>query len=94
MPAAEYQTGWTDFDPRSAARVYSRFCSGSEGKTWLASAGLEPGDADPAEIREFHDWTNGCVALFNPDIRELYEFVPDGTPVTIVANGPITTPRY
>jgi len=55
--------------------------------------GLEPGDANPAEIREFHDWTNGCVALFNPDIRELYEFVPDGTPVTIVANGPITTPQ-
>ena len=55
--------------------------------------GLEAGDANPAGIREFHDWTNGCIALFNPDIRELYEFVPDGTPVTIVANGPVTAPR-
>ena len=54
---------------------------------------LEPGDANPAEIHEFHDWTNGCIALFNPDIRELYEFVPDRTPVTIVANGPVTAPR-
>jgi len=55
--------------------------------------GLEPGDANPAEIREFHDWTNGCIALFNPDIRELYDFIPDRTPVTIVANGPVTAPR-
>jgi murein L,D-transpeptidase YafK len=55
--------------------------------------GLEPGDANPAEIHEFHDWTNGCIALFNPDIRELYEFVPDRTPVTIVANGPVTAPH-
>ena len=55
--------------------------------------GLEPGDANPAEIHEFHDWTNGCIALFNPDIRELYEFIPDRTPVTIVANGPVTAPR-
>jgi len=33
------------------------------------------------------------VALFNPDIRELYEFIPDGTRVTIVANGPVTIPH-
>ena len=55
--------------------------------------GLEPGDANPAKIHEFHDWTNGCIALFNPDIRELYVFVPDRTPVTIVANSPVTAPR-
>ena len=56
------------------------------------SAGLEPGDEEPASVREFHDWTDGCAALFNPDIRELFAFVPDGTPLTIVANGPVTIP--
>jgi hypothetical protein len=55
--------------------------------------GLRAGDVDPAAVREYQDWTEGCVALFNPDIRELYEFVPDGTPVRIVADGPITPPR-
>ncbi|MGA2534285.1 MAG: L,D-transpeptidase family protein [Candidatus Aminicenantales bacterium] len=50
------------------------------------------GDADPAAVPEFEDWTDGCVALFNPDIRELYEFVPDGAPITIVADGQITLP--
>ncbi len=55
--------------------------------------GLRAGDVDPAAVREYQDWTEGCVALFNPDIRELYEFVPDGTPIRIVADGPITPPR-
>jgi hypothetical protein len=50
------------------------------------------GDADPSKVSDFHDWTDGCAALFNPDIRELYEFIPDGTPLTIVANGPVTPP--
>jgi hypothetical protein len=54
--------------------------------------GLQVGDADPAEVREFHDWTDGSAALFNPDIRELYEFIPDGTLLVIVPNGPVTPP--
>ena len=54
--------------------------------------GYRAGDADPATMREFQDWTDGCVALFNPDIRELYEFIPDGAEVVIVANAAITAP--
>ena len=30
-----------------------------------------------------NDWTNGCVALSNPEIEELWRAVPDGTPVHI-----------
>jgi murein L,D-transpeptidase YafK len=56
-------------------------------------AGGRPGDADPAAMKEFQDWTDGCVALFNPDIRELYEFVADGTEVIIVANAAVTRPE-
>jgi murein L,D-transpeptidase YafK len=55
--------------------------------------GWRPGDADSAMMKEYQDWTDGCVALFNPDIRELYEFVGDGTPVIIVANAAVTKPR-
>ena len=54
--------------------------------------GFKLGDADPSKVREFYDWTDGCAALFNPDIRELYEFIADGAPLTIVANGPVTPP--
>ena len=54
--------------------------------------GFRAGDADPSAIREHQDWTDGCVALFNPDIRELYEFVPDGAEVIIVANAAVKAP--
>ena len=30
------------------------------------------------------DWTNGCIALGNAEMRELWELVPDGTLVEIV----------
>ena len=36
--------------------------------------------------------TGTAAPAFNPDIRELYEFVPDGTPLIIVADGPVTLP--
>jgi len=55
--------------------------------------GRQPGDAEPATMKEFQDWTDGCIALFNPDIRELYEFVADGTEVIIAANAAVTKPR-
>jgi hypothetical protein len=55
--------------------------------------GWRPGDADPASQREFQDWTDGCIALFNPDIRELYEFIARGTEVLIVPNAAVTKPR-
>ncbi|HMA54689.1 MAG TPA: L,D-transpeptidase family protein [Acidobacteriota bacterium] len=55
--------------------------------------GWQAGDADPATMTEFQDWTDGCVALFNPDIRELYEFVADGTEVLIVPNAAVTRPK-
>jgi murein L,D-transpeptidase YafK len=30
------------------------------------------------------DWTNGCVAVTNSEMDEIWRAVPDGTPVTIV----------
>ena len=46
--------------------------------------GLEPGDIDPASMDTWYNWTLGCIGMANPDIRELYRYVPDGTPVNIV----------
>ncbi|MCA1959395.1 MAG: L,D-transpeptidase [Desulfomonile sp.] len=31
-----------------------------------------------------HNWTNGCIALWDSEIEELYEILPVGTPVTIL----------
>lgn len=30
------------------------------------------------------DWTDGCIALSNAEIEELWELVPDGTPIEII----------
>ncbi len=29
------------------------------------------------------DWTDGCIALSNPEIEELWAAIPDGTPIEI-----------
>jgi murein L,D-transpeptidase YafK len=36
-----------------------------------------------AKLRQVSDWTDGCVALSDRDIDELYEMTPVGTPVEI-----------
>lgn len=33
--------------------------------------------------RMFGDWTDGCIALTNEEIEELWQIVPDGTPIEI-----------
>lgn len=30
-----------------------------------------------------HDWTNGCIAVTNEEIDEIWRAVPDGTPIEI-----------
>jgi murein L,D-transpeptidase YafK len=39
---------------------------------------------DDLAVDLYQNWTNGCVALKNEDIDELYEMAPVGTKVTIV----------
>ncbi len=46
-------------------------------------AGLESGDRSPDLAVPFPDWTAGCVGVRNQDIRELYDLLPTGTPVSI-----------
>ena len=57
----------------------------------LRRAGVIPRGASPGGLIEIHgnggrkkDWTNGCVALSDRDIDDLFPRVGVGTPVTIV----------
>ena len=57
----------------------------------LRRSGKIPRGASPGNLIEIHgdggrrkDWTNGCVALSNRDIDDLFRRVAVGTPVTIV----------
>ncbi len=34
-------------------------------------------------VDRYKNWTNGCIALKNGDVEEIYAYIPIGTPVTI-----------
>jgi len=45
--------------------------------------GLRNGIGFIGRLHRLADWTNGCIALTNPEIDELARVVPDGTPILI-----------
>jgi lipoprotein-anchoring transpeptidase ErfK/SrfK len=45
--------------------------------------GLPKESSDVGKDHRIDDWTNGCVALTNQEIEEIWRAVPDGTPVQI-----------
>ena len=46
--------------------------------------GIRNGLGIVGPLHRIADWTEGCVALTNAEIRELWRAVPDGTRVEIV----------
>ena len=59
-----------------------------------ASLGVDPGGdimihglpkdfSEAGKAQSQNDWTNGCVAVSNQEIEEIWHAVPDGTPVQI-----------
>lgn len=45
--------------------------------------GLENGMGWIGSSHRLFDWTEGCVAVTDPEIDEIWDLVPDGTPVEI-----------
>ncbi len=45
--------------------------------------GLRNGIGFIGRLHRLADWTNGCIALTNPEIDELARVVPNGTPILI-----------
>jgi murein L,D-transpeptidase YafK len=45
--------------------------------------GIKRGLGWIGKFQRFVDWTQGCVAVTNEEIEEIYRVVPDGTKVTI-----------
>jgi len=67
-------------DPRDVARA--------------RAVGADPGSdifihGDPKGARALHgpDWTNGCIAVTNDEIEEIYAMVGNGTPISIYSSG-------
>ncbi len=36
-----------------------------------------------AGLHRYWDWTNGCIAVTDAEMREIWSLVPNGTPITI-----------
>ena len=45
--------------------------------------GLPNGRGDWGTAHRLIDWTDGCIAVTNDEIEELWDHVPDGTPINI-----------
>lgn len=67
---------------------------GPADRAWADERGLDPGglimihglSADRAPLGRLHrfsDWTDGCIAVTNQEIEEIWRVVPDGTPIRI-----------
>ena len=45
--------------------------------------GLGPGFSWAGALQSHYDWTDGCIAVTDQEIEEIWRVVPDGTPVEI-----------
>jgi murein L,D-transpeptidase YafK len=45
--------------------------------------GLQNGLGWIGALHRTHDWTRGCIAVTNDEIEEIWDLVPDGTPIEI-----------
>ena len=45
--------------------------------------GLPNGFGTLGAMHRLHDWTDGCIAVTNNEIDEIWKLVPDGTPIEI-----------
>lgn len=45
--------------------------------------GLPEELAEFGKFHRYYDWTEGCIAVTNPEIEEIYQMVDDGTPIEI-----------
>ncbi|HSB72669.1 MAG TPA: L,D-transpeptidase family protein [Candidatus Methylomirabilis sp.] len=63
-------------------------------RTRAAAAGLSPGGDIMihglpnglgwlGRLHQLMDWTDGCIALTNPETDEIWRAIPDGTPIEI-----------
>jgi murein L,D-transpeptidase YafK len=46
--------------------------------------GLPNGMPNVGSLQQLYDWTDGCVAVTNSEMDEVWNLVPDGTPVDIL----------
>ena len=78
-PRSSYHLSLRISYPNAADRAYARQYGRSPGGD-IFIHGQPNGYGGPAIA---YDWTDGCIALSNAEIEELWQIVPDGTTIDI-----------
>ena len=81
-PASKFHLALRISYPDDAHRARSAALGADPGGDIMIH-GLPPEYSEAGKDQVANDWTNGCVALSNQEIEELWRAVPDGTPVQI-----------
>lgn len=78
-PGSAYHLSLRISYPNAADRAYAKARGRSPGGD-IFIHGQPNAWPGPAIAR---DWTDGCIALSNAEIKQLWDIVPDGIPITI-----------
>ena len=78
-PASAYHLSLRISYPNAADRAYAKAQGRSPGGDIFIHGQPNRWPGPPLTT----DWTDGCIALSNPEIEQLWALVPDGTPITI-----------
>lgn len=93
-PEGSYQIDWRN--PRSVAYLSLHISyPNTEDTVRAEAAGVSPGGNIMIHglpngwgflggLHRVYDWTDGCIAVTNAEIREIWAYVPNGTPIRIV----------
>jgi murein L,D-transpeptidase YafK len=92
-PEGRYIIDWRN--PKSGYFLSLHISYPNEGDKAVANAaGVSPGGmimihgqpngyASAAPVLQAFDWTNGCIAVTNDEMQQIWDAVPDGTPIEI-----------
>jgi murein L,D-transpeptidase YafK len=78
-PASAYNLGLRISYPNAEDRAYAQARGRSPGGDIFIHG--QPNGLTDRRISG--DWTDGCIAVANPEIEDLWRLIPDGTPIEV-----------
>lgn len=84
VPHSRFHLGLHISYPNAADRERARKLGVKPGGN-IEIHGLDSNYAWVGSLQRYVDWTDGCIAVTNPEIEEIYKLIAVGTPVEILA---------
>lgn len=88
-PTGAYTLDWRNPDSLFHLSIHVSYPNAKD-IAWAKAHGVKPGSnimihgqPDYAEQKRRGDWTHGCIAVSNAAMNEIWNQVPDGTPIHI-----------